>query len=177
MTPEREHAARICDAALDRPAGERDAFVSGACAGDERLRREVELLLAALAGETLRDGAPLLGRTVGPYLIQARLGVGGMGEVYKARDTKLGRDVAIKILPRLFASDVDRLARFEREARMLASLNHPHIGAIYGLDAIDGTPALVLELVDGDTLAERIAKRPIAPRRRVGNREADCRRS
>jgi serine/threonine protein kinase len=84
-----------------------------------------------------------------------------MGEVYRARDRKLGRDVAIKILPRVFTSDPDRLVRFEREARVLASLNHPHIGAIYGLESIDGTPALVLELVDGDTLAERIAKGPL----------------
>jgi tetratricopeptide (TPR) repeat protein len=84
-----------------------------------------------------------------------------MGEVYRAHDTKLGRDVAIKILPRVFTSDPERLARFEREARLLASLNHPHIGAIYGLDAIDGTPALVLELVDGDTLAARIANGPL----------------
>ena len=75
---------------------------------------------------------------------------------------KLGRDVAIKILPRLFATDPERRVRFEREARLLASLNHPHIGAIYGLEVMDGTPALVLELVDGDTLAERIATGPIA---------------
>ena len=98
------------------------------------------------------------GTRVGPYEITGSLGAGGMGEVYRAHDTKLGRDVAIKILPRIFTSDPDRLARFEREARLLASLNHPHIGAIYGLEAIDGTPALILELVEGDTLADRIAK-------------------
>ena len=88
--------------------------------------------------------------------------MGGMGEVYRARDTKLGRDVAFKILPRLFTSDPDRLARFEREARVLASLNHPHIGAIYGLEDADGVRALVLELVDGETLADRISRGPIA---------------
>ena len=92
----------------------------------------------------------LSGRRLGVYQVQARIGVGGMGEVYRARDTKLGRDVALKILPRLFTSDPERLARFEREARVLASLNHPHIGAIYGLEDADGVRALVLELVDGD---------------------------
>ena len=80
-----------------------------------------------------------------------------MGEVYRARDTKLGRDVAIKILPRAFTSDPDRLARFEREARMLAALNHPNIGAIYGLEEADGIRFLVLELVEGETLADRLA--------------------
>ena len=77
-------------------------------------------------------------RRVGPYLISAQIGEGGMGEVYRARDTKLGRDVAIKILPPAFTADPDRLARFEREARLLASLNHPHIGAIYGIEESDG---------------------------------------
>ena len=89
-----------------------------------------------------------------------KLGVGGMGEVYRARDTTLGRDVAIKILPRHFTADPERLARFEREARMLAALNHPNIGAIYGLEAASGVRALVLELVEGETLADRIQRGP-----------------
>ena len=84
-----------------------------------------------------------------------------MGEVYRAHDTKLGRDVAIKILPSHFTTDPDRLARFEREARVMASLNHPHIGAIYGLEDADDVRALVLELVDGETLAERVALGPM----------------
>ena len=84
-----------------------------------------------------------------------------MGEVYRAHDQQLGREVAIKILPRLFSSDPERLARFEGEARVLAALNHPHIGAIYGLEHVDGSPALVLELVEGETLAEQIAKGPL----------------
>src|SRR2546429_208348 len=92
------------------------------------------------------------GTRLGPYEIQAPLGAGGMGEVYRARDTKLGRDVAIKILPEVFTSDPERLARFEREARMLAALNHPHIGAIYGVEDAESVHALVLELVEGDTL-------------------------
>ena len=98
------------------------------------------------------------GHRIGVYQVQALLGAGGMGEVYRARDTKLGRDVAIKILPRIFTSDPERLARFEREARLLASLNHPHIGAIYGLEEADGMRALVLELVEGETLADRTAQ-------------------
>src|SRR5436309_13228486 len=98
------------------------------------------------------------GTTLGPYEIGTTLGAGGMGEVYRARDTRLGRDVAIKILPREFTSHPDRLARFEREARVLASLNHPHIAAIYGIEygpagAGAHVHALVLELVEGETLA------------------------
>jgi serine/threonine protein kinase/Tol biopolymer transport system component len=108
---------------------------------------------------------PLIGRTIGPYQILARLGAGGMGEVYRAHDSKLRRDVAIKVLPAIFTSDPDRLARFEREAQVLASLNHPHIGAIYGLEETAPAPgsgqpvlsALVLELIEGDTLADRLS--------------------
>ena len=101
-----------------------------------------------------------------------------MGEVYRARDTKLGRDVAIKILPRgVHGRSPIALARFEREARLLASLNHPHIGAIYGLEEAGGVPALVLELVEGDTLAERIAPGPAAARRGAGHRATDRRRA
>ena len=92
----------------------------------------------------------------------ACLGIGGMGEVYRARDSTLARDVAIKILPRPFTTDPERRARFDREARLLASLNHPHIGAIYGVEDMDGTPALILELIDGDTLADRLERGPIA---------------
>ena len=99
----------------------------------------------------------LTGRRLGVYHLQALLGAGGMGEVYRAHDTRLGRDVAIKILPPAFTSDPDRLARFEREARVLASLNHPNIGAIYGFE--DG--GLVLELVEGETLAERVQRGPV----------------
>ena len=99
----------------------------------------------------------LTGRRLGVYQLQELLGAGGMGEVYRARDTKLGRDVAIKILPRAFTSDPERLARFEREARMLASLNHPNIGSIYGLEEADAVRALVLELVGGETLADKLA--------------------
>ncbi len=101
------------------------------------------------------------GVRLGAYEVSALLGAGGMGEVYRARDTKLGREVALKILPDSFTQDPDRLARFRREAQVLASLNHPHIGAIYGLDEADRRQFLVLELVDGETLHDRIARGPI----------------
>ena len=101
------------------------------------------------------------GMRLGPYEILGSLGAGGMGEVYRARDTKLGRDVALKVIPDTFALDPDRLARFRREAQVLASLNHPHIAAIHGFEDSGQTHALVLELVEGETLADRIARGPI----------------
>jgi eukaryotic-like serine/threonine-protein kinase len=103
----------------------------------------------------------LIGRQLGAYQMLSLLGVGGMGEVYRARDTRLQRDVAIKVLPHFFASDPERLRRFEREALLLAALNHPHIGAIYGVEDVDGVSALVLELVDGETLADRVRRGPV----------------
>ena len=103
----------------------------------------------------------LPGTRLGPYEVHSALGAGGMGEVYRARDTKLGRDVALKIIPESWASDSDRLARFQREAQMLALLNHPHIAAIYGFEESTHPPALVLELVEGPTLADRIEQGPI----------------
>ena len=101
------------------------------------------------------------GTTLGPYEVIAKIGEGGMGEVYQARDTKLDRDVALKVLSEAFTSDPDRLARFEREAKVLASLNHPNIGSIYGLEETEGVKALVLELIEGPTLADRIKQGPI----------------
>src|SRR5262245_39129083 len=99
------------------------------------------------------------GSTLGSYTVTAEIGKGGMGEVYRAHDSRLGRDVAIKVLPELFAVDAERVARFEREARTLASLNDPHIAQIYGLEDVGaGVKALVLELVEGPTLADRIAQ-------------------
>ena len=152
-----------------RPASERSAFLDDACGGDAGLRQEVLSLLLQDSGarsflETpaAPSGTPaLIGRRLGPYRIDARIGAGGMGEVYRARDTKLGRDVAIKILPGFLGQDPDRLARLGREARVLAALNHPNIGSIYGLEEADGIRGLVLELIDGETLAERVARKPL----------------
>src|SRR5262245_44473010 len=101
------------------------------------------------------------GTRIGAYEVIDSLGAGGMGEVYRARDSRLDRDVAIKILPETFAHDPERLARFEREAKTLAALNHPHVASIYGVEEFAGTRALILELVDGPTLADRIAQGPI----------------
>ena len=102
-----------------------------------------------------------VGSRLGHYTVTAKLGEGGMGEVWEATDTKLNRQVALKILPEAFAADPDRLARFQREAQVLASLNHPGIAAIYGIEEADDTRALVLELVEGPTLADRISQGPI----------------
>ena len=101
------------------------------------------------------------GTRLGPYEITASVGAGGMGEVYRARDTRLKRDVALKILPNTFASDPDRLARFQREAEVLASLSHPNIAGIYGIEESNRTRALVMELVEGEDLSQRIARGPI----------------
>jgi eukaryotic-like serine/threonine-protein kinase len=101
------------------------------------------------------------GARLGPYEVVSPLGTGGMGGVYRARDTKRNRDVALKILPEAFAFDPDRLARFKREAQVLASRSHPNIGGIYGFEESNGVRALVLELVDGPTLADRISQGPI----------------
>ena len=136
MTDDRwRQIERLYHLALDRSASGRAAFIADACQGDEALRREVESLLASdaeaqaflaepamhLAARDLTDSAPsLVGARLSTYQISARIGAGGMGEVYRARDTKLGRDVAIKILPRLVAGDPDRVARFRREAQVLA---------------------------------------------------------
>src|SRR5512134_4143905 len=103
----------------------------------------------------------MIGKTLNHYEIGEQLGAGGMGAVYQAKDLKLGRDVAIKVLPEEFAKDADRMARFQREAKLLASLNHPNIASIYGLEESSGTNFLVLELVEGETLADRIKAGPI----------------
>ncbi len=173
MTPERwKRVEELYHAARDQPPGERAAFLAEACPDDQALRRDVESLLkepesadgfldtpvrAAAHIASAVTPAAMIGHTLGGYHLQTLLGAGGMGEVYRAHDAKLGRDVAIKILPRAMTSDPDRLARFEREARMLAALNHPNICAIYGLEEADGLRFLILELVDGETLGQKLA--------------------
>jgi serine/threonine-protein kinase len=110
----------------------------------------------------------MIGKTIGNYIIEERIGVGGMGEVYRAKDARLGRYVAVKVLPANFAGNIDRSARFEREAKVLAGLNHPNIASLYGIEEFDGQLLLVMELVEGETLAERIARGPIPIREAIG---------
>src|SRR5262249_48000303 len=142
-------------------ASGRAAFLDRACRADDELRRELESLLRceSRAEDFLESHSQATAQTdmplpaqVGPYKVSALLGVGGMGEVYRAHDSKLGRDVALKTLPREFASHPERLARLRREARLLAALNHPNIAAIYGIEESEGSTCLVLELVEGQSL-------------------------
>ena len=189
MTPERwRQVEAVYDAVATRPSPERAGVLAELCAGDETLRHEVESLLAHEGGASAFLATPafsaasvageqaLIGRRFGVYLVRSFLDAGGMGEVYRAYDERLEREVAIKILPRSSASDPERLARFEREARLLAALNHPHIGAIYGVEPVDGRPALVLELVEGETLAARIATGRLPAGRSTDNRRSRSRR-
>src|SRR5215212_7259579 len=177
MTPDRwKRTEELYHAARSRPSGERAAFLAEACRDDDALRRDVESLVnepdsadgfleppAVNAAQIVSDLAPatMTGQALGGYHLQRLVGTGGMGEVYRAHDPKLGREVAIKILPRAFTSDPERLTRFEREARMLAALNHPNICAIYGLEEGDGVRFLILELVEGVTLAEQLAAKKV----------------
>jgi serine/threonine-protein kinase len=172
MNPDRwRQVADVYESALEREPTARAAFLADACHEDSDLRREVESLLAqehtsvvvdqdmlAVAAVVLEGGSRLQpGTALGPYRVDALIGAGGMGEVYRARDTKLNRDIALKVLPESLTRDTDRLARFTREANILASLNHPNIAAIHGFEDDGDVRALVLELVEGLTLADRIA--------------------
>jgi eukaryotic-like serine/threonine-protein kinase len=169
MTAPSDRISRIFHAAVARPPDQRFAFVAEACGDDEPLKQELESLLAADGGaaafleqpaaEALGGDSPvadLVGQTWGAYTIVAPLGVGGMGEVYRAHDARLDRDVALKVLRSEVSADPERRARLAREARSLAALSHPNIGAIFGLEERDGAVALILELVEGPTLAERL---------------------
>ena len=186
MTDQRWGRAKaLFQAAVERPPAERAAFVAAQAGDDDELRREVEALLASDAADrSVLERLPLAdvsviaaasnvaadetrlqttvtpGSRIGPYEIVTLLGAGGMGQVFRARDTKLNRDVALKVLPDSFAPDSDRKARFTREAHMLAALNHPNIAAIYGLEDSQDRHALILELVDGLTIADMIARGP-----------------
>ena len=166
MTPERwRQVTALFHSARARPAADRPALLDDACARDPSLRADVERLLAAddsHFGEASVALASLpalsSGTTLGPYRIEGLIGVGGMGQVYRATDTRLHRHVALKVLLPDVAFDPDFEARFEREARLLATLNHPNIAAIHDLEEADGLRVLVLEFVDGVTLADRLAR-------------------
>ena len=179
MEPQRWHQIEtLLHAVLERPAADRAAFLAEACSDDTDLRHQIESLLHTSMGAggafarvspanrpplaSDRQVSDLNGRKLGVYRLLNRIGKGAMGEVYRARDTRLGRDVAIKILPDSFAEDPERIARFEREARALASLNHANIATIHGVEEADGIRALVMELVEGETLAQFIARGPIS---------------
>jgi Tol biopolymer transport system component/tRNA A-37 threonylcarbamoyl transferase component Bud32 len=168
---------QLFQSALERASDERAAYLHEACAGDEALRQEVESLLSREKGLDGFLEAPalqavakmfsenasqaLIGRQMSSYQVLSQLGAGAMGEVYKAYDTRLGRDVAIKVLPPAFVHDPERLSRFQREAKMLAALNHPNIATIHGLEESDGVHYLVMELVSGLTLAEELKNGPL----------------
>ena len=172
--PYPERVSAVFEAAVLRDATERDAYLREACEGDADLRQQVEALLVDVerpvlidspVGEAVvellgDDNAAVIGKRLGPYQVDSLLGVGGMGEVYRATDTVLSRQVAIKLLPAEVATDPERVARFRREARILASLNHPNVAAIYGVETLDGehgsASGLVLELVEGPTLADKL---------------------
>jgi Tol biopolymer transport system component len=159
----------LCHAALARSVSERATFLAEACGDDAALRAEVESLLVSAESLSSFLEAPiggasvpsLVGRQLGAYRIDAPIGAGGMGEVYRARDTRLGRDVALKILPAAFAADAQRRSRFEREARAVAALNHPNICTIHDVGHEQGIDFLVMELVDGESLAARLARGPL----------------
>ena len=174
MTPQRwQEIAGIFHAALERDEAERKAFLEAACRHDPSLRSDVDSMLAADRDAGSFGDRPVLqhapdpkrlepGTMIGAFRVDALIGAGGMGEVYRATDTKLGRAVAIKVLPDSVARDTERLARLTREARVLAALNHPHIAAIYGIEEAGDVRALILELVDGSTLADAINRRVLS---------------
>ncbi len=178
MDPERwKTIEEIFHAALERPPHERAGFLDSACANNAELRSEVDSLLSEASqparfmeppfaeyGAAVFDVAQpksLTGRELNHYLIGPLVGTGGMADVYRARDNRLHRDVAIKVLHSTYVFDRERLKRLYREAQVLASVNHPNIASVYGLEEAEGICALVLELVEGETLSERIARQPV----------------
>lgn len=182
MTPEQwEKVGQIYQSALELKTEDRAAYLNQACAGDHSLRIEVESLLAVdgraedfLAEGAMSDAAKMLaqekalsliGKKLGPYQALALIGAGGMGEVYRARDARLSRDVAIKVLPASFARDADRLRRFEQEARAAGMLSHPNILTIYDIGDYEGAPYLVAELLEGEDLRAQLKQGAIPQRK------------
>jgi serine/threonine protein kinase len=166
-------------ALLEQPEEKQAAFLSQACGEDQELHREIESMLEARRAGGSVPGKPiaeqqgpalerkpgkssLVGKRLGLYEVEELIGAGGMGEVYRARDTRLRRAVALKVLPAEYSFDPEKVARLEREARMLAALNHPHIAAIHALEEWEGRQILVMELVEGQTLAKRLQKGPLS---------------
>ena len=183
MTPERwQQINQLYQSALELEASGRTEFLNQASAGDEELRQEVESLLASheqaksfietpaleVAAQVIAEkqqAQSMVGREIGSYKVLALLGKGGMGEVYRAKDTRLGREVAVKILPAAFTSDADRLHRFEQEARAAGRLNHPNVLAVYDVGTYEGSPYIVSELLEGETLRDRMKGTALPPRR------------
>ncbi|MFZ0761003.1 MAG: serine/threonine-protein kinase, partial [Candidatus Sulfotelmatobacter sp.] len=176
MTPERwQQVQDVLEKALQLAPSERSAFLGRVCSPDPSLRREVETLLASsseVRSSFLQSSSTLRvtltsGTKVGDYEVKSLLGSGGMGEVYRARDSRLGRDVAIKVLPSFLSSDSDRLRRFEQEARAAAALNHPNILAVFQMGTYEGAPYLVSELLEGETLREQIRRGRLSVRKAI----------
>ena len=177
MTPERwQRVKETFQSALDRVPGERAAFLTGACVGDDPLRKEVESLLASherdgsfIDSPAYQGAAAMLeteqqleaGQKIGHYEILSTLGKGGMGEVYLARDTKLDRKVALKLMPSAFTKDRERLRRFEQEARAASALNHPNILTIHEIGEVNDRRFIATEFVDGETLREKMIDGPL----------------
>jgi eukaryotic-like serine/threonine-protein kinase len=176
MTPERwQEIQDVLEKALELAPGERSAFLNQACSSDPSLRQEVETLLASSddVRSSFLQSPPQQrltlspGTKLGEYEVKSLLGAGGMGEIYRARDARLGRDVAIKVLPSLFSADSERLRRFEQEARAAAALNHPNILAVHQMGTHDGSPYLVSELLEGNTLREQLRRGKLAVRKAI----------
>ena len=176
MTPERWQQIReVLEKALELAPEQRSAYLNRACSADSSLRQEVETLLASSDGvRSSFLGSPpqprvalAAGTKLGEYEIKSMLGAGGMGEVYRARDARLGRDVAIKVLPALLSADAERLRRFEQEARAAAALNHPNILAVHQMGTQDGATYLVSELLEGETLRELLKRGKLVVRKAI----------
>src|SRR4026207_757383 len=176
MTPERwQQIKALLESAIEREPPERDAFLDEACAGDPVLRREVEALLDsharagdfiespayAIMAESLAASDLLPGSTIGPYQIIDRLAAGGMGDIYLAEDSRLGRKVVLKALPTAFTKDPERVRRFQLEARAASGLNHLNIITVYEIGEVDHLHYIAIEFIEGDTLRHRLSNGPL----------------
>jgi hypothetical protein len=180
MTPERwQQVKEVLNGALELAPEERPAYLDQVCARDQSLRQDVESLLASsdeARSSFLQSSAMRVtltkGTRLGDYEVQSLLGAGGMGEVYRAHDRRLDRDVAIKVLPSFLPSDPERLRRFEHEARAAAALNHPNILAVLQMGTYQGSPYLVSELLEGMTLREQLQRGGLPLRKAISTAAA-----